>query len=214
MADIDAVLAEALEDIKQGRARTVPDYLKLVPDADRGRLEELLAVFHSHQAAAEGPDPVDSQRYQDALELVDRVFSEERSKGELSALLAELRRVRRVPREELLGGLAERFGLAGKDRKRLQRAYHQLEIGQIEGRCLSDRLLEALGSILKTDPRDLRSAADRSGRMTPAPAQAFGRGLGEVKDVEAPGDGKPARQGGSSNGERLVHDLFHGGPDG
>ena len=214
MADIDAVLAEALEDIKQGRARTVPDYLKLVPDADRGRLEELLAVFHSHQAAAEGPDPVDPQRYQDALELVDRVFSEERSKGELSALLAELRRVRRIPREELLAGLAERFGLAGKDQKRLQRAYHQLETGQIEGRCLSDRLLEALGSILKTDPRDLRSAADRSGKMAPAPAQVFGRGLGEVKDVEASGEGGSARRAGSSHGERLVHDLFHGGPDG
>jgi hypothetical protein len=35
-----------------------------------------------------------------------------------------------------------------------------------------------------------------------------------VKDVEAPGDGRPARQAGSSHGERLVHDLFHGGPDG
>jgi hypothetical protein len=214
MADIDAVLAEALEDIKQGRARTVPDYLKLVPDADRDRLEELLAVFHTHQAAAEGPDPVDPQRYQDALELVDRVFSEERGKGQLPALLAELRRVRRIPREELLGDLAERFGLAGKDRKRLQRAYHQLETGQIEGRCLSDRLLEALGSILKTDPRDLRSAADRSGTMAPVPAQVFGRGLGEVKDVEVPGDGGSARQAGSRHGERLVHDLFHGGPDG
>lgn len=214
MADIDAVLAEALEDIKQGRPRTVPDYLKLVPDADRDRLEELLAVFHSHQAAAEGPDPVDPQRYQDALALVDRVFSAERGKGDLPVLLAELRRARRVSREELLGGLAERFGLAGKDRKRLQRAYHQLETGQIEGRCLSNRLLEALSSILKIDPRDLRSAADRSGRMAPAPAQAFGRGLGEVKRVEASGDGRPARQAGSSHGERLVHDLFHGGPNG
>jgi hypothetical protein len=213
MADIDAVLSEALEDIQQGRARTVPDYLKLVPDADRDRLEELLAVFHTHQAAAQGPDPVDPQRYQDALELVDRVFSEERGKGELPALLVELRRVRRIPRDELLGGLAERFGLAGKDRKRLQRSYHQLETGQLEGPGLSDRLLEALGSILKTDPRDLRSAANRSGRMGPTQAQAFGRGLGEVKGVEAPGEGF-ARQGVSSHGERLVYDLFHGGPDG
>jgi hypothetical protein len=213
MADIDAVLAEALEDIKQGRARTVPDYLKLVPDADRNRLEELLAVFHTHQAAAQGPVPVDPQCYQDALELVDRVFSEERGKGELPALLVELRRVRRIPREELIGGLADRFGLAGKDRKRLQRAYHQLEIGQIEGPCLSDRLLEALGTILKTDPRDLRSAANRSGSMGPAPAQAFGRGIGEMKGVEAPADG-PARPGVSSHDERLVYDLFHGGPDG
>ncbi|HEV2858098.1 MAG TPA: hypothetical protein VGW80_06820 [Solirubrobacterales bacterium] len=214
MADIDAVLAEALEDIKQGRARTVPDYLKLVPDADRERLEELLAVFHNHQAAAEGPDPVDPQRYQDALELVDRVFSEERGEGDLPVLLTELRRARRIPREELLAGLAERFGLAGKDRKRLQRAYHQLETGQIEGRCLSDRLLEALGSLLKIDPRDLRSAADRSGRISSAPAQAFGRGLGEVKNDEVPGDRGSARQAGSSQGERLVHDLFYGGPDG
>jgi hypothetical protein len=214
MADIDAVLVEALEDIKQGRARAVPDYLKLVPDADRERLEELLAAFHTHQAAAEGPDPVDPQRYQDALELVDRVFSEERAKGELPALLAELRRVRRVPREELLSGLAEHFELKGTNRKRLQRAYHQLETGQIEGRCLSDRLLEALGAILRVDPRDLRSATDRSGRMKPAPAQAFGRGLGEVKTFEAPDHGRLTRQGGSSHGERLIHDLFHGGPDG
>jgi hypothetical protein len=213
MADIDAVLAEALEDLQQGRARTVPDYLKLVPDSDRERLEELLAVFHSHKAASGGPDPVDPQRYQDALQLVDRVFSEERGKGELPALLVELRSVRRIPREELLGNLAERFGLVGGDRKHLQRSYHKLETGQIEGRCLSDRLLEALGSILKTDPRDLRSAAERSGKITPAPAQAFGRGLGEVKDVEASGAGR-AQHAARGDSERLVHDLFYGGPDG
>jgi hypothetical protein len=213
MAEIDAVLAEALEDIKHGRARTVPDYLKLVPDDDRDRLEELLAVFYTHQAAAEGPDAVDSQRYQDALQLVDRIFSEERGKGELPAVLLELRRARRVPREELVGGLAERFGLVGPSRQSLKRAYHRLETGQIEGPCISGRLLEALGSILKTDPRDLRSAADRSGRMVPAPAQAFGRGLGEVKSAQAPGD-KPAGQASGDHGERLVHDLFYGGPDG
>jgi hypothetical protein len=49
--------------------------------------------------------------------------------------------------------------------------------------------------------------------MGPAPAQAFGRGLGEVKGVEEPDDGL-ARQGVGSHGERLVYDLFHGGPDG
>jgi len=213
MADIDAVLAEALDDIKHGRARTVPDYLKLVPDADRDRLEDLLAVFYTHQAAAEGPDPVDPQRYQDALELVDRVFSEERGKGELPAVLAELRRARRVPREEIVGGLAKRFGLVGSGRQSLKRAYHRLETGQIEGSCISDRLLEALGSILKTDPRDLRSAADRSGRMGPAPAQAFGRSLGQVKGVPTPGD-ELAGEVEKDHGARLVHDLFYGGPDG
>lgn len=212
MADIDAVLAEALEDIEHGRARTVPDYLKLVPDADRDRLEGLLAVFHTHQAAAEGPDAVDPQRYQNALELVDRVFSEERGRGELAVVLSELRRARRVRREELVGALAERFELVGAGRQSLQRAYHRLETGQIEGLCLSDRLLEALGSILKIDSRDLRSAADRSGGIGPALAQAFGRGLGEVKSVEAAGE-EPAHREGSDRGERLVHDLFYGGPD-
>jgi hypothetical protein len=213
MADIDAVLAEALDDIKHGRARTVPDYLKLVPDADRDQLEELLAVFHTHRVAAEGPDPVDPQRLQDALEVVGRVFSEEQGKGELPAVLSELRRVRRLPREELIGTLAERFEIGGSGRKRLRRTYHCLETGQIDGRCLSDRLLEALGSILKIDPRDLRAAADRTARPGPASAQAFGRGLGKLTSVDAARE-EAARTPAFDRGEKLVHDLFYGGPDG
>jgi hypothetical protein len=211
MAEIDAVLAEALDDIKHGRARTVPDYLKLVPDADRDRLEELLTIFHSHQAAAEGPDAVEPRRYQEALELVQRVFSDERGKGELPAVLAELRRARRMRREDVVGALAQRFELVGRDENDLQRAYHRLETGQIEGPCLSDRLLAALGSIFKIDAGDLRSAANRGSTAGPVPAQAFGRGLGEVEAGELPADdaaGAPSDRG------RAVWKLFYGGPDG
>jgi len=209
MADIDAVLAEALDDIKHGRARTVPDYLKLVPDADRDRLEELLAIFHTHQAAAEGPDAVEPQRYQEALELVQRVFSEERGKGELPTVLEELRRARKMGREEVVGALAQQFELVGPAEHDLQRAYHRLETGQLEGSRLSDRLLAALGSIFKIEPRDLRSAANRGFSAGPLAAQAFGRGLGEIDadQLSTGADDDPTDRG-------RVWQLFYGGPDG
>ena len=209
MAEVEAVLAEALEDIKAGRPRTVPDYLGLVPRSERAELAELLSIFFMREAVAAGPERVDPERYERALGVLDRL-SATGPAGNLPAALAELRRTRRLRRVDVVGAIAERFGVKGTGRERLRRSYHELETGQLSGRGLSRRLLDALGQILHVDPDDLAAAAFRTAPGATRPARAFGRGAGEVEPVRGLHGDEPPRD----ESERLVDDLFRGGADG
>jgi hypothetical protein len=209
MAEVEAVLAEALEDIKAGRPRTVPDYLGLVPRSERAELAELLSIFFMREAVAAGPERVDPERYERALGVLDRL-SATGPAGNLPAALAELRRTRRLRREDVVGAIAERFGVKGAGGERLRRSYHELETGQLSGRGLSRRLLDALGQILHVDPEDLAAAASRAAPAATRPARAFGRGVGEVEPVRGMRGVEPPRD----ESERLVDDLFRGGADG
>lgn len=209
MAEVEAVLAEALEDIKAGRPRTMPDYLGLVPRSERAELAELLSIFFMREAVAAGPERVDPELYERALGVLDRL-SATGPAGNLPAALAELRRTRRLRRDDIVGAIAERFGVKGAGHERLRRSYHELETGQLSGRGLSRRLLNALGEILRVDPEDLAAAASRAAPSAMRPARAFGRGVGEVDPVRGIYGEEPARD----ESERLVDDLFRGGADG
>jgi hypothetical protein len=209
MAEVEAVLAEALEDIKAGRPRTMPDYLGLVPRSERAELAELLSIFFMRDAVAAGPERVDPERYERALGVLDRL-STTGPAGNLPAALAELRRTRRLRRDDVVGAIAERFGVKGTSRERLRRSYHELETGQLSGRGLSRRLLDALGQILHVDPEDLAAAASRVVPAATRPARAFGRGAGEVESIRGMHSVEPPRDA----SERLVDDLFRGGADG
>jgi len=209
MAEVEAVLAEALEDIKAGRPRTMPDYLGLVPRSERAELAELLSIFFMREAVTAGPERVDPERYERALGVLDRL-SVTGPAGNLPAALAELRRTRRLRREDVVGAIAERFSVKGASRERLRRSYHELETGQLSGRGLSRRLLNALGQILHVDPEDLAAAASRATPAATRPARAFGRGVGEVEPVLGMKGVEPPRD----PSERLVDDLFRGGADG
>lgn len=212
MAEIETVLAQALEDMKVGRERTVPDYLQLVPEPDRAELAELLSAFHMCRSTAAGPDPVTPERLEHALELVDRYLEEPGITGSLPVALVELRRTRRLRRDEVVEWLVGRFGIPGSATARLRRAYHQLEVGQLPGRGLSRSLLDALGEYFKVDPDDLAAAAARGPGTQPREALVFGRGVGEAgTKPKAPLGERPAPSG--DQGDRLVDRLFYGGPD-
>ena len=212
MAEVETVLAEALEDIKAGRPRTVPDYLELVPRSERAELAELLSIFFLRDAIAAGPERVDPERYERALGVIDRL-SATGPAGNLPAALAELRRTRRMRRDDVVGALAERFGVKGAGRDRLRRSYHELETGQLAGRGLSRRLLDALADIFRVDPEDLAAAAGRAAPATMRPARVFGRGVGESPAVGGTHVGA-TREPPHDASERAVEDLFHGGADG
>ena len=212
MPEIDAVLAEALEDIKAGRARAVPDYLQLVRRTERAELEELLSIFYMHEAIAAGPEPVDPSRFERALGVIDRLSASGRA-GALPAALVELRRARRLRRDDVVAALAERFGVKGAGGERLRRAYHELETGQLSGRGLSRRLLGALGEIFHVDVEDLAAAATRAPAGSSRSAQVFGRGVGETRsrgDVASARERRPGR----GPEERLVDELFYEANDG
>lgn len=212
MAEVEAVLAEALEDIKAGRPRTVPDYLGLVPRSERAELAELLSIFFMRDAITAGPERVDPERYERALGVIDRL-SATGPAGNLPAALAELRRTRRMRRDDVVSALAERFGVKASGRDRLRRSYHELETGQLSGRGLSRRLLDALGEILRVDPEDLAAAAARAAPRTTRPTRVFGRGIGESPSVGGAHVGE-TRDRPQDASERAVDDLFRGGPNG
>lgn len=212
MPEIEAVLAEALEDLKAGRARTMPDYLELVPRAERAELEELLSIFYMHNAIAAGPEPIDPARYERALCVIDRLSASGRA-STLPAALVELRRTRRLRRDDVVAALAERFDVKGAGNDRLRRAYHELETGQLWGQGLSRRLLDALAEIFRVDVEDLAAAATRPPGRSRRPGQVFGRGLREARNR---GDLAAARERHPGRGpdERLVDELFYEGRDG
>jgi len=212
MAEVEAVLAEALEDINAGRPRTMPDYLALVPRSERAELAELLSIFFMRDAMAAGPERVDPERYERALGVIDRLSATGRA-GNLPAALAELRRTRRMRRDDVVSALGEHFGVNGAGRDRLRRSYHELETGQLAGRGLSRRLLHALGEILRVDPEDLAAAATRAMPAAARPARVFGRGLGEAQAVGGARVGEE-RERRKDASERMVDELFRGGPDG
>lgn len=212
MAEVEAVLTEALEDMRAGRERTVSDYLKLVSETDRKELAALLSVFYLQQSAADGPDTVNAERLEDALVLVDRYFDEEAVNGPLPAALVELRKSRRLRRDQVVDWLAERFQIRGAGAGALARTYHQLEIGQVPGPGLSGSLLSALGDYFKVKAEDLAAAARQ---MPEAPVQAarvFARGTKAIGEARA----RPSEPGSPTEGdagERAVERLFYGGPD-
>lgn len=212
MAEVEAVLAEALEDMRAGRERTVPDYLKLVSEDDRDELAALLSVFYLHHSAAEGPEAVDAERLENALAWVDRYFDETELSGPLPAALVELRKARRLRRDQVVGWLAERFQIRGAGTGALARAYHQLEIGQVPGSGLSRSLITALGDYFKVDAEDLAAAARQSPEAPVQEAPVFARGSKAIGEARA----KPSEPGSpieGDAGERTVERLFYGGPD-
>jgi hypothetical protein len=212
MAEVEAVLAEALEDMRAGRERTVPDYLKLVPEADREELATLLSVFYLHHSAAAGPDVTDAERLKDALALVDRYFNEAEIAGPLSAVLVELRKSRRLRRGQVVDWLADRFQVKGAGEGALARAYHRLEIGQISGTELSGSLLSALGEYFKVNADDLAAAASQMSKVPVREAPLFARGSKAIGESRARPD-EPGSLTEGDAGERVVERLFFGGPD-
>jgi hypothetical protein len=182
----------------------MPDYLALVPRSERAELAELLSIFFMRDAMAAGPERVDPERYERALGVIDRLSATGRA-GNLPAALAELRRTRRMRRDDVVSALGEHFGVNGAGRDRLRRSYHELETGQLAGRGLSRRLL--------VDPKDLAAAATRAMPAAARPARVFGRGLGEAQAVGGARVGEE-RERRKDASERMVDELFRGGPDG
>jgi hypothetical protein len=208
MAELEAVLAEALEDMRAGRERTVPDYLKLVRESERAELADLLAAFYLHHSAEAGPEPVEPERFEEALDLVERFFERSAKGGQLGASLVELRESQRLRRDEVVERLAGRFELIGSARVALARAYHHLEIGQVPGPGVSGSLLRALSEIFKVKFEDLTAAARRTPGGPLRAASVYGRGAGEV------GTAMPSpRRSPADRSEEKVERLFYGGPD-
>jgi hypothetical protein len=206
-AEFEQVFLDALEDLREGRAEPIERYLELVPKSKRAQLADLLAMYF---ASRRGPASreVNSQSYERVLAAIDRLNESQGEAGILPALLSELRRTRRLRRQDVTRELSEHFKLSDKGVVQFEREYHRLETGQLHGALLSKRLLQALSDLFRIDLDDLVSASLPLPQAHPTrEAQAFARSGGTVRASyrASSGEEKPL--------DPLVQKLFYGGPD-
>ena len=207
-AKFEQVFLEALEDLREGRAEPIERYLELVPKSERAQLADLLAMYFASRRTPASRE-VNAKSYERVLASIDRLSESKGDAGVLPGLLAELRRTRRLRRQDVTRELCEHFELSKDSLVQFERDYHRLETGQLHGALLSKRLLRALSDLFRIDLDDLVSASLPLPQAQPSrEAQAFARSGGMVRASYRPspaGEEKPL--------DPLVQELFYGGRD-
>ena len=205
-ASVERIFLEALEDLRAGRTEKVDYYLELVPASERAQLADLLAMyFASRRRPLRHEVPPSS--YERVLATLDRVTENAGQVGTLPGLLAELRRTRGLHRQDVTRALCKVFSLTGDAVGQLEREYHRLETGQLNGRRLSRRLLEALAQIFRIPADDLAAASEPPAKEPQRLARSFSRSTGAFTAVAH----APQQQARERDPE--IRALFYGGRD-
>lgn len=205
-ASVERVFLEALDDLQSGRAQDVDHYLERVPMTEREQLADLLAMYF---ASRRGPRHAEVSRtaYTRVLATLDRMTDTAGRAGTLPGLLAELRRTRGLRRSDVTRAICDLLGLSDQAIVQLEREYHRLETGQLDGRRLSRRILEALAEIFRIPVDDLAEASLPLRSEPQRATRSFARSAGAftVAARAAP----PDRD--ETTGD--VRALFYGGRD-
>jgi hypothetical protein len=158
MADVEQLLAEYVAERRGGGEADPRRYLDRVEGAER---EELAALIDAYLAEAPGRawDPA-AFAQSPARDVADAVsLSLGGVNGAWPWLLPSLRRQAEVPRSEVVRRLAEALQVPDREDKVLA-YYHRMETGDLPPAGVSERVLEALGSILGTSAEALRRAGE------------------------------------------------------
>lgn len=211
MSAVEQIFLEALEDLRGGRRQPIERYLERVPRSERETLADMLASYFASQRRPADPY-ADPEAFARTLATIDQVVADSSgSAGVLPGMLVELSRTRGLRRKEIVERLQGLLGVPDNASNLLHDLYHRLESGTIPGPGLSNRLLEALGALLKIPVQELDVASRPIGppRRLQA-AEAFGRGTegGALRPVtKAVADELPPE-----DPELLaVYQLFFGG---
>lgn len=196
-----------------GRADPLEFLARASSDLERDELEALIDGFLARAprrlwdgAAFSGST---AERVADGLE---RALT-----GEAGLWAVELPRLReraQLKRADLVARLAATLGLTGREQK-VATYYHEMEQGLLPARGVSDRVLDALASIVGSTRDALRSAGQAVAPGSPPPPAAggvFARRAAADSDYAAPAPASPAQAGGPAGLEwDEVDDLFRGG---
>jgi hypothetical protein len=173
-ASVERVFLDALDDLQAGRAEEVDRYLERVPSSERAQLADLLAMyFASRRRPLRKQVPPAS--YERVLATLDRITETAGWSGTLPGLLTELRRTRGLRRQDVTRAICQLLDLGDQAITQLEREYHRLETGQLDGRRLSRRLLAALAHIFRLPIDDLAAASAPLPNERAHPAQRFAR---------------------------------------
>src|SRR3954453_14521131 len=190
MTDLDRLLSEY---IAAHRAREDVSPSEYLARAEGGDRKELAALIDAYLARAPRRE-FDPEAYRESG-VASGVGRLSRSlvgaSGLGPSLLPRLRTAARLKRSELVERLAAALGVSGSEEK-VAVYYHQMEQGQLPADGGSDKVLEALGSLLGRSVDALREAGQSEGpatRMADAPAFARATRAGEAPTAapESPG---------------------------
>lgn len=161
---IDQALSTFIDDWNAGRRPDLDEYLRSVAEDDRAELAQAVATFLEYAATPAYDDAAREQvRGDPAL-----AGARERLLGAaLPEIVKEQRAARRLSVSDLARRVGKAVGLTGRE-ERIEVYLDRLEHGELDGRRLTRRLLDALASALGANRDDLERASMRG--LAPAGA--------------------------------------------
>jgi hypothetical protein len=209
MDSVETLLAEYVAEHRSGGKADPVEYLSRAAPAERRELATLIDGFLARSPRAPlAPQPSPDPRAEATIEALSRSIGGE--SGLWPALLPRLRDRAGLKRRELVERLAKSLGVSDRVPK-VERYYHEMELGLLPARGVSDRVLEALAKLVGVSASELRSAGATLGGAAGAGApkvEAFAR-TASIDALAA-----PAPEGASSETpERWdeVDELFRSG---
>jgi hypothetical protein len=165
MDKIDRLLNEFVEAWNAGQRPDVDDFVDRAPEAERNELAGLIGSFlEIAPTPPYSPEQLDTLRSDRLVQSIARLAEDEPG----PTPLPRLRERAKLKRDEVVEQLARVLGFPEKKTK-IQRYYHQLEIGTITPGQVSQRVVDALADILRVTPKDV----DQAGaffHLSPEPA--------------------------------------------
>lgn len=212
MPDVDRLLAEYIEQHRAGANPDASAYLEQLEGTDRRELEALIDGYLIRAPRKQWKP----ERYQGSL--AERVVQRygpalTGGTGLWPAILPELRAAAQLKRSEVVARLAQELAVAEQEEK-VERYYHQMEQGLLPPQAVSQRVLEALGSIVGRSGQWLRRMGEalEPGGAAGAPEAAFARSAVMHELRQAPQSPAPPAAPAQSAEWDEVDRLFCGGP--
>ncbi|CAN5485907.1 hypothetical protein BH20ACT15_BH20ACT15_14550 [soil metagenome] len=159
MTDVDTLLRSYIERFQAGESVDPSDLLNQLDGRDRARLSALIDGYLEHGAP---PQAWDAEAFEgsvaeEATELVRERWEAEAAA--LPAMLVERRKQAKLHRSDLVTRLADALGFPQAEPK-VARYYNAMEHGWLEPRGVSDKVFDALASLLDTSADALRKAGE------------------------------------------------------
>jgi hypothetical protein len=208
MTDVDRLLREYIEEHRAGGQADPLGYVEQLRGTDRAELEALIDAYLAN-APRRAWDP-EAYKGSPAERLVESLAESIAGvSGSWPSLLPALRTKAKIHRDELVARLADALGVAGREEK-VAYYYNQMEHGQIEPAGVSDRVLDALASIVDTTREALLKAGEL---VSPgADAEVFARTAKSEGDHAIDELAPPAATAQAAGaGRDEVDELFLGG---
>jgi hypothetical protein len=156
MTSVETLLGEYMEEHRAGGAADPVEFLERAAPGER---RELAALIDGYLARAPrtplAQQPAPDPRAEATIEALSRSIGG--ASGTWPALLPRLRERAGLKRRELVAGLASALGVSGRLPK-VERYYHEMELGVLPSSGVSDRVLEALAKLVGTTAAELRDA--------------------------------------------------------